>query len=133
VPDLAVPRTVDGLMAWILEQPEVSGSTPQPLTLGGRPAAMVDLELSPSAGRDCEDAPQRSAALLTTAVAPTDGPSVIRVVGKEHARLILVDVGGGELAAILIADRDEAQGNDKEAFEAFVAEAMPIVQSMQFR
>ncbi len=53
------------------------------------------------------------------------GPD-IGLLGGERHRLILLDLGDGDVLAIVIRTTDPA------AFDAFVVEAMPIVESLRF-
>ena len=52
------------------------------------------------------------------------GPTAIA--GVERERLILLDLGQGDVVAIRIFSHDPAR------FDALVAEAMPIVESFRF-
>ena len=89
---------------------------------------MVDLTLSPSWRGSCPDMDGvRSAAVLREAGSGGEGWRS-RLGPSDRARLIVLELGGGNLVAIAIVD---TRGQD--GFDAFVTEAMPIVQSMHFR
>jgi hypothetical protein len=49
------------------------------------------------------------------------------LLGAERQRLILVDLGDGDVVGIMI------RTSDPTAFDAFTAEAMPIVESFRFK
>ena len=48
------------------------------------------------------------------------------VMGTERDRLILVDLGDGDVLQILVLTKDQA------TFDTFITEAMPIIQSFRF-
>jgi hypothetical protein len=49
------------------------------------------------------------------------------VIGEQRQRLILLDIGAGDVLAIALISEDPA------TFDAFVAEAMPVVESVEIR
>jgi hypothetical protein len=97
--------------------PGLSTSAPVAITIDGHPAKWLDVRIDPSWKKTCagETTPIVTFLMPGTAIS-----------GTERERLILIDLGGGDVIATVVWARDQA------TFDAFIAEAMPIVQSFQF-
>ena len=111
-----VGRTVDDLIAWLHRVPGLRATDPMSTTVDGHPGKWVDLTLEPGWTSTCE--------VLEFIKASDGGP--VAIAGVERERLILLDLGQGDVAGIRIFSHDPAR------FDAFVAEAMPIIDSFRF-
>jgi len=122
-----VQRTVAGLMQAIALMPSLTTSAPTSISIGGLHGQMIDVTMAPSWRGSCPGTGGvRSASVLREAGSGDAGWSGY-VTEQDHGRLIVLDLGGGDLAAIGIVDN---QG--QASFDAFVGEAMPIVLSLKF-
>jgi len=116
-PATGVARTVDGLVAWIGHAPGLVPTAPAAITIDGHPARWLDLRIDPAFTAKCQGTTP-SVGYLTNEVS---------LLGAERQRLILVDLGDGDVVGIII------RASDPAAFDAFAAEAMPIVESFRFK
>jgi hypothetical protein len=115
-PATGVARTFDSLVTWVGNAPGLIATAPAAITIDGHPARWLDLRIDPAFRAACQPGTQ-SVGYLTD----------VDLVGAERQRLILVDLGDGDVVGIVIETSDPA------AFDAFVAEAMPIVESFRFK
>lgn len=120
----SVPRTVDGLIGHLASSKAISSSKPQPVTIGGYQGKWVDIQLAPDWTGHCPDQSAPSTNLLVQS-GTTDGWE-FGPVGSERIRVILLDLGQGDVVLIF------ADAGDGTKFDALVAEAMPIIESMTF-
>ena len=115
-----VGRSADELAAWITTVPGLVTTEPTPITIGGHSGQTLDLSIDPSwTGLCSPDDPD------TTPIVTYLNPG-LAVRGDEHTRLILLDVGGGDVVVIGTWTRDQV------AFDSFIPEAMPVIESFQF-
>lgn len=117
--ELGVGRTVDDLMAWLPTVPGLITTEPSPITIGGYAGQSMDIRLDPAWTATCEGDPDTSP--VVTYLNPG-----IAIRGDQTERLILVDLGDGDVVAIGIWTRDQA------TFDAFAPEAMSIIESFTF-
>ena len=122
-PDPAVGRSVDELVAWLMQLDGVVASTPEPVTIGGLNGYRVDVSMDPAWTMTCPFSQGEPARPLFTDGSGGDfhwglGPEI-------RERNYLLDSGNGWTMLIDI----EAQG---DAFDAFVDEADAVVNSMVF-
>jgi hypothetical protein len=115
-----VGRTVDDLAAWLRTVPGLNTTEPTPITIDGRSGTTLDISLDPSWTGLCEEGDPDTTPIVTY-LNPGLG-----VRGEERERLVLLDLGDGDVVAIGIWARDQA------SFDAFVPEAMPVIESFQF-
>ena len=117
-----VDTTVTALVEWLAQHPGLVVSEPQEVSIGGGlSGTMIDLEMA----SDWTD----------TCPAPVD-PWVaaplffngwhLAVAAEDRQRFVLVDLGDGNTVAIGIDARDST------TFDAFVVDAMPIVETFEF-
>jgi hypothetical protein len=120
-PATGVARTLDGLVTWIDQAPGLVTTAPAAITIDGHPARWLELRIDPAFRAKCQG--------TTPSVGYLKGVDLVGVglVGAERQRLTLVDLGDGDVVGIFIRTSDPA------AFDAFVAEAMPIVESFRFK
>jgi hypothetical protein len=125
--DASVPPTVDGLIGFLPKVDGLDVTEPVEVTIGGYPGKMVDLRLASGWAGRCTGQTQPSLEFFTA----TDSANFVRVgltlVGAERIRLILLDLGGGDVVAFLF------DSSDPSRFDELVADGMPIVQSFTFR
>ena len=76
--------------------------------------------LDPSWTGICEGDPD------TTPIVVYLNPGGVGIRGDERARLILLDLGDGDVVAIAVWTRDQA------TFDTFIPEAMPVIESFRF-
>ena len=122
-----VEQTAAGMIHAITRLPGITASTPAPISIGLLRGQVVDLSLSPSSSVICPDSIERSAPVLNEA-GGSDQRWSLRLSESHWWRLIILELGGGNLAAILIDD-----SVSRTSFDTLTAEAMPIVQSLRFR
>jgi hypothetical protein len=113
-----VGRTVDDLVEWLQTVPGLIATSPSELTIDGHPGQWLDLRRNPSWTKTCEGG---SAETLVAFLNPG-----IAVGEDQRVRLILLDLGDGDVVAIGIWTRDQA------TLDEFVPEAMPIIESFTF-
>jgi len=123
-----VQPTAAAMIHAITQLPSVTASAPTQISINLLRGQMVDLSLAPSWSGICPAmGGTRSAPLLHQAGSGDQGWAW-RVSAPERWRLIVLDLGGGNLAAIALIDSG-TQGS----FNELAAEAMPIVRSMRFK
>jgi hypothetical protein len=115
-PATGVARTLDGLVTWVGHAPGLVTTAAAAITIDGHPARRIDLRIDPAFRAKCQGTPPSVGYLKD-----------VGLLGAERQRLILVDLGDGDVVGIVIRTSDPA------AFDAFVAEAMPIVESFRFK
>jgi hypothetical protein len=112
-----VGRTVNTLVTWLRTVPGLITTAPTATTIDGHPARWLDVRIDPTWKKTC---PGETAPIVTFLNPGT------AITGMERERLILIDLGGGDVIATVVWARDQT------TFDTFITEAMPIVQSFQF-
>ena len=115
----SVGRTADELASWLTTVPGLVTTEPTPITIGGRSGQMLDISLDPAWTGTCEGDPDTNP--IVTYLNPG-----LAVRGDERTRLILLDLGDGDVVAIGTWTRDRV------AFDAFMPGAMPVIESFTF-
>ena len=115
-----VDRTVDAIATWLGTVPGLVTAAPAAITIDGHPGKMLDLQLDPAWTKTCEGDPEQLR--IVTFLNPG-----IAVAADERIRLILLDLGDGDVIAIGIWTRDQA------TFDAFIPEAMSVIGSFRFQ
>jgi len=139
----AVGGSVDSLVAWLAGHPDLVTSEPAPITVDGRDGLVMDVDLAPTISEPCREAMGGAPGVPLFADASGIDENGMYVpdstvgtweswVGytcpactSDPKRLILLDLDGQPLLIIL----DSAEPADQDAF---VEEAMPIVDSFEF-
>ena len=116
-----VGRTADELAGWLGTVPGLATTEPTPITIDGRSGQVLDISLDPSWTGTCGEGDPDTTPIVTYL-----NPGGVGIRGDERARLILLDLGDGDVVAIAVWTRDQA------AFDAFVPEAMRVIESFQF-
>ena len=124
--DTSVGLTVDALVTWLRAQRGLVAGSPQPITIDGHPGQMLDLRLDPSWTASCPGDPQPSVAILTEAAFHLDSYTV-GLVGDERLRLILLDIGRGDVVGVAI------DSSLADRFDGLVESTTSIIQSLHFR
>ena len=131
-PDPAVGTSVDELLGWIRSLPLVSSGEPAAVTIDGHQATMIDLQLDPTRTASCPG-DSRPSTLLLVPSGKRDDEYAIGIDAAERIRLILLDLGSGDVVGIAIEDQNDATGADQAQFDALVTAAMPIVDTFTFQ
>ena len=121
-----VARTPAGLAEWIASQPSVEATEPTPITIDGHAGLWLDVRIADDWTATCPDTTVPTAVLLTQASGGPDGWSW-GMSGAEQVRFILLDLGDGDTVMFAI------DSTDPDRFDGLVAEAMPIVESFDFK
>ena len=112
-----VGRTADDLATWLGTVPGLVTTEPTPITIDGHSGQSLDISLDPAWTGTCAGAPAPIVTYLNPGLA---------VSGDERTRLVLLDLGDGDVVAIGAWTRDQA------SFDAFIPGAMPVIESFQF-
>jgi hypothetical protein len=131
-PEPSVGRSVDALVAWLEKLPSIATTKATPITIGGHAGRMLDVAIDPGWKTTCPGEPKPLAQYLVPAGVRSDGYS-IGVFPGERQRLILLDLGKGDVLGILIDDRNDSAPSDASRFDALVAAAMPVIQGFTFK
>jgi hypothetical protein len=125
-----VGRTPDALVEWFASHPALDADDPQDITIDGHDGRMIDFEIAPSHSTTC-GFPGPVVALLGEDVGAGgsvgDEPYVAGILAPARHRWIFLDLGNDRVVAILV------RAVDPDRFDEFLAEAMPIVESFDFR
>lgn len=127
-----VPRTLDGLTAFLQGRPGIVASTPVELTMGGYRATMTDVAIAADWTATCPDAVGGHPVVLLfrEADAPPGeswGWGIGWASGTERQRIILVEIGPDNILLVALDDT-----SSPSRFDELVAAAMPIVESLEF-
>jgi hypothetical protein len=118
----AVP-SVSEIVAALSNDPRIVTTQVETVTIGGRTGQSLDLQVASSWTGTCKWSGGKPAALLLT-VADPPGP-FSGLSGTERVRLILLDVGESVVSIGIYSEAGPM-------FDAFIAKATPIVDSMKF-
>ena len=127
-----VSRTVDGLVAWLGKLPSIATTAATPITIGGHAGRMLDVTIDPAWKTTCPGETKPLAQYLIPAGVRPDDYGVAIFPG-ERQRLILMDLGKGDVLGIVIDDRNDSAAPDASRFDALVAAAMPVIRSFTFK
>jgi hypothetical protein len=97
--------------------PGLVTTVPRTITIDGHPGKWLDVRIDPAWTKTC---PGETTPIVTYLMPGT------AISGTEHERLILLDLGDGDVLLIVVWAGDQA------TFDPFIAAAMPIVQSLKF-
>ena len=119
--------SVDSLLERFAAAPALTASQPVDITIDGRQGRWIDVEISADWTGNCPlgagpaATPEAFGRFL-----PTPGPWAFGPVPGERTRLIVLDIGEGDVVIAIDA-------GDGSKFDGLVEEAMPIVESLTFR
>jgi hypothetical protein len=133
--DLNVERTPGGLTAYLSKRSGLSASAVQDITIDGHPGKWIDVRVASGSNGSCVGG-HLTIPLVTEAVGSAgsvgDAPYTVGISGQSRYRIIFVDIGksdqGTEMTAMILITAP-----DKATFDAFIDQAMPIVQSFHFK
>jgi hypothetical protein len=111
-----IGSSVGAIANWLTTIPGLVATTPTTTTIGGFSGVMVDLSIAPGWANPCEPGQ-----LVHTFSDPT-----LLITDSGHARYILLDLDGGRTLLI------DVEGQDSASFDAFIRDAMPIIDSFEF-
>jgi len=131
-PDSSVGRTVDTMVAWLEHLPSIATTAPTAITIDGHSGQMLDITVDPAWRHVCPGDAMPSVELLASATGQPDQYG-IGIVKGQRERLILLDLGNGAVAGILVNDRNDRLGPDPARFDSLANAAMPIIRSFTFR
>jgi hypothetical protein len=121
-PPAAVGTSVAEVVASVARDPRLVTSSPQPVTIGGMTGQMVDLTVAPTWTGTCEWSAGTGAVLIVSAT--VNGPAFgTGATGRD--RYTFLDVRGSVVAI-------DIGTPERPDFEAFLAEATPIVETIRF-
>lgn len=118
----AVGTSVAEVVATLVGDPRLAATSPQPVTVGDLTGQMLDIQVASTWTGTCAWSGGKPAVLIVSA---TDTGPAFGTGGTGRDRYIFLDVGES-VVAINIGTPDGS------TFEAFVAQAMPIVERIQF-
>ena len=121
----SVPRTVDGLIAWIRGLASLDAGAPSAITIDGQPGQWLDVSMASSWTTLCPGATQPIAVILTEA-GSSAAADTYAIGQTDRVRMVFLDLGGGDLLMVEIITSDAAR------FDSLVAQAMPIIGSFIF-
>jgi hypothetical protein len=117
--DTTVARTVDTEMTWLRRVHGLVTTAPTSITIDGHAGQWVDVRLDPTWKTACPGGPGPEVDYLL--------PEVGIASTAQRQRVFVLDLGSGDLVAIVVNSDTTAP------FAAFVAQAMPIIQSLTFK
>jgi hypothetical protein len=112
-----VGRTVSALTTWLQTVPGLIATAPKSITIDGHPGQWLDLRRDPSWTKTCDGSTEPLVTFLNPGIA---------VGADQRVRLILLDLGGGDVVATGVWTRDQA------TLDAFIPEAMPVIESFHY-
>jgi hypothetical protein len=107
------------LANWVVHNPDFQVSQQPSVSIDGRPALVLDVAMAESATAVCGDSGEAGVPVFFNGWA-------LGVPAGDRQRFMLVDLTGGDTILINIDTTDPA------TFDAFVAQAMPIVETFHF-
>ena len=122
-------RSVDELLAHVAAHPGLTIGPPEHLTIDGHPGRRIDVSIAPSWTTSCPEVTDPIVILFTEAGRDMTGsgreqPGLWRT---DKTRIVLLDLGDGDVLLVTITARDPAD------FDGLMAETMPIVESLTFK
>ena len=129
--------SADGIVEQLTADERLVTSEPRSVSIAGLDGLMLDIELDPGWTQPCPDLCLRqplSGCSTDMPAAPLlirpSGPhfTMLGIFGDQHVRLFIHDRAGTERSCCSLAIAIYAP--DRAAFEAFLVEAMPIVESV---
>ncbi len=124
--DNRVAHTVSAEVSSIEHTPGLISSAPTAISVGGHQGQWVDVRLNPTWKTACPGGPGPEADFLASP--GSNSPPILGVVGTAmRQRVIVLDLGSGDLLAIDVSTDATAP------FNAFVAQAMPVIKSFSFK
>ncbi len=129
--------SADGIVGQLVSDERLVTSEPRSVSIAGLDGLMLDIELDPTWTHACPDlclsqplsgcsTDMPAAGLLTRPSGPHF--TMLGIFGDQHLRLFIHDAVGTERSCCSLAIAVYAP--DRAAFDAFLAQAMPIVESV---
>jgi hypothetical protein len=129
--DPSVGTGADDLAAWVAAHPGLVAGPVTPVVIGGLHGDIVDVDIAPSWTQGCTGFDGPVVELLAESPSSPDsnwwyGTGGAAAGTPDPIRFVLLDLGDGQTVLVTIDTSDPAQQ------AAWVAEAMPIVQTLTF-
>lgn len=122
-----VGTTASALASWLTTLPGLATTTPAPVTIGGLTGMTVDVSVDPTWTRTCPYSNGKPAVAMFTNGQYAEGLNFDwGLTAGAHMRLILLDLPDGRTLLI------DVEAQDQAAWDALVADAMPVIDSFQF-
>ena len=123
-PAAGVGRTQAALADWIRTVPGLNVTAAQPVVVGGLNGVTLDVSVDPAWTRVCPGETEPTVELFADAHGDEHD---VKVHGDVPMRIFLLDLGDGRTLLTFI------YAVDKPTYDALVSEAMPIIDSFEFR
>ena len=117
-----VGTSIAEVVAALAGDPRLATTPAQAVTVGGRTGQVLDLQTASDWTGTCSWSGGTPAVIVLSA---TDTGPAVGLGGAERARFFFLDVGDSVVAINIVT-------SDDSTFDAFVAQSMPIVESMRF-
>jgi hypothetical protein len=127
MPATSVEQTVQGYIDWIRSQPSLKATQPKPITVSGHPAQQIDVSIAPGWKQGCKGDPIPQPASVFLAAEDPDPAATWGIAGKEQMRVVVIDIGGGDLAVAY------ADSTDPSRFPVLAQDSLPIISSLVFK
>lgn len=126
-----VGRTASAITDWLTTLPGLVATTPTPVTVGGLSGFWLDLSVAADWTQTCPYSEGKPLVMtfVDSDVDSNPGPEGFdwNVLAGGYARYFLLDLGDGRTLLI------EIGASDKASWDAFVADAMPVIETFVFR
>jgi hypothetical protein len=123
IPPLDTPRSLSDIVSFLEAQPWIDTSQPATTLLDGHVVTSLDLAITPGTTPGCQGDTIPSGEYLTAWSASSWR---LGFSGEQRAHLWLIDLGGGDVVAVVVHGRDEP------ALDGFVRAATPVIESFRF-
>ncbi len=122
-------RSVAELVTYVTQHPELTASTPQPITIDGHAGQAIDVQIAPSSTAECPVVGGPFVLVFTESGRDmtNSGLDQWALWKTSKARIILLDLGDGDVVLITLKTLDPSR------FDALLRDAMPIVESLKFK
>lgn len=122
-PTLGAPRSPTDIVAFLQAEPWLVASRPSTNMIDGHLVTELELSIAPGSKPGCPGDTDPHGQYLTTY-----GPHTwdAGLAGDQRAHLWLIDLGRGDVVAVVVTARDAA------ALDGFVSAARPVIESFRF-
>jgi hypothetical protein len=128
-PEPGIEGTAEAMIGDLVARPGLVASEPVPVTIGGLDGLQVDLAMAADHTADCPFDPGVPSIPLIVDTVPSIGPFFGIGGPGERIRLIVLDRTDGQNGENVVLLIDAV---DPAAFDALVAEAMPVIETFHF-
>jgi hypothetical protein len=125
--DPSVGGSIGDLATYVKGLPSLTTSDAQDITVGGRAARGLYVEVARSWTAACPDLPGTPATVFLTRAGANDDAWTFGVRSTERALLVFVDIGQGNTVVFIV------DSTYRSRFQTLANDAMPIIESFTFR